>query len=173
MCKARVIAAVAIPALSLVLAGCGVSQSKYDQVVAENQQLRSQVASLQQEQKWVEAGDMLFPSGGWQLSPEGMSALDALVPRLTNLTNAKIVVYGYTDDAPVGATLKNQGISNNLDLSSKRAGAVVTYLASKGVDPSLMSAKGRGDTHPVAPNDSPEGRAKNRRIEVVLTGPGA
>jgi chemotaxis protein MotB len=180
MLKARLIAAAAVPVMSLTLAACGVSQSRYDalaaqnqQLTQENEQLRGQVSALQQEQKWVEAGDLLFPSGGWQLSPEGMAALDDLLPRLKGLSSAKIVVYGYTDNAPVRQTLMSQGISNNLDLSSKRAGAVVTYLASKGVDPNIMSAKGRGDTHPVAPNDTPEGRSKNRRIEIVLTGPGA
>jgi chemotaxis protein MotB len=175
---ARLIAAAIVPFISLMLAACSSSQSdrlaaENEQLRQQNQQLQAQVAALQQEQKWVVADDMLFPSGGWQLSPQGMSALDQLVPRLTNLHDAKVVVYGYTDNAPVGPALNQQGISNNLDLSSKRAGAVVTYLASKGVDPSLMSAKGRGDTHPVASNDTPDGRSQNRRIEIVLTGPGA
>jgi len=49
----------------------------------------------------------------------------------------------------------------------------VNYLISEGIDPTIISAKGRGDTHPVATNDTAEGRAANRRIEIVLTGPGA
>jgi chemotaxis protein MotB len=164
--------AFALPFAALALSAC-VSQSDYDRVVRENEQLKAQVASLQEQQKWVEAADMLFPSGGWQLTPEGKTALDQLVLHLVNLKDAKIVVYGYTDDSPVGPELQRQGIANNLDLSSKRAGAVVTYLASRGVDPSIMSAKGRGETHPVAANDTPEDRAKNRRIEIILEGPGA
>ena len=163
---------VAIPFASLMLSAC-VSQSEYDRVTQQNTQLPAQLAALQQEHKWVEAGDMLFPAGGWQLSPEGTKALDELVPRLRSLANAKITVYGYTDNTPVGPSLMSQGIANNLDLSSKRAGAVVTYLATQGVDPSLMSAKGRGETHPVASNDTPDGRAQNRRIEIILEGPGA
>jgi chemotaxis protein MotB len=162
----------AIPVVALALSAC-VSQSDYDRVVQENEQLKAQIASLQEQQKWVEAADMLFPAGGWQLTPEGQTALDQLVLHLVNLNDAKIVVYGYTDDTPVGPELQRQGIANNLDLSSKRAGAVVTYLASRGVDPSIMSAKGRGGTHPVAANDTPEDRAKNRRIEIILEGPGA
>lgn len=55
-----------------------------------------------------------------------------------------------TDDRPVGRALQRAGIMNNLDLSSRRAGNVVAYLASQGVDPGIMSAKGFGDTHPVA-----------------------
>jgi chemotaxis protein MotB len=81
------------------------------------------------------------------------------------------VVYGYTDDRPVGAALKKKGIVDNLDLSSKRANEVVRYLISKGIDPNILSAKGRGDTHPVAPNTTPKGRAQNRRIEVVVNQP--
>jgi chemotaxis protein MotB len=194
MRNSRLVAAATVPALSLMLAGCFVSQSKYDalneqyqqasqqnqqltaqnaQLTQQNQQLHAQVASLQAEQKWVEAGDLLFPSGGWQLSDAGKADLDNLVPKLTSISNAKIVVYGYTDNHPVLAALKKQGISNNLDLSLKRAGEVVNYLVSKGVDANLISAKGRGDTHPVASNSSPAGRAQNRRIEIVLTGPGA
>ena len=72
---------------------------------------------------------------------------------------------------PVGKALKKRGIADNLDLSSKRANEVVRYLRSKGVNPNIMSAKGRGDTHPVAPNDTPAGRAQNRRIEVVVEQP--
>ena len=49
----------------------------------------------------------------------------------------------------------------------------MNYLQSQGVDPTIMSAKGRGDTHPLASNDTPDGRAANRRIEIVLEGPGA
>lgn len=162
----------AIPLAALALSGC-VSHSEYYRVVQENEQLKAQIASLQAEQKWVEAADMLFPPGGWQLTAEGKKQLDELVPRLHDLKNAKIVVYGYTDDTPVGPALQSQGIANNLDLSSKRAGSVVTYLAAQGVDPSLMSAKGRGETHPVVANDTSEDRAKNRRIEIVIEGPGA
>lgn len=163
----------ATAAVSALLLSACVSQPEYDRVVQENQQLHAQLAALQQEHKIVEAGDMLFPEGGWQLSANGRAALDQVAPNLRNLSNAKITVYGYTDNTPVGPELQHRGIANNLDLSSKRAGAVVTYLASRGVDANIMSAKGRGDTHPVAANDTPQGRAQNRRIEIVLEGPGA
>jgi chemotaxis protein MotB len=95
------------------------------------------------------------------------------VPRLQNLQNAKVVVYGYTDNLPVGPALRQAGIANNIDLSSKRADTVVAYFRSQGVNPNIISAKGFGDTHAVAPKDTPDGRAKNRRIEIVMEGPGA
>ena len=128
---------------------------------------------MQQEQKWVVAGDMLFPEGGYQLSASGEQALNQFVPRLQNLQNAKAVVYGYTDNERVGPQLQRAGITNNIDLSSRRADNVVAYLQSQGVNPNIISAKGFGDTHPVASNDTPQGRAQNRRIEIALEGPGA
>jgi flagellar motor protein MotB len=166
-------AAIAGSLTAMLLAGC-VSQQQYDAVVAENNQLKAQLAQSQAEQKFVEAGDLLFPSGGFQLSPAGQAELaNNVVPRLRGLQNAKIVVYGYTDNAPVGPELQRLGIADNLDLSSRRASTVVAFLAAHGVNPNILSAKGFGATHPVAPNDTPQGRAQNRRIEIVLEGPGA
>jgi len=118
------------------------------------------------------AADSTFPSGGYTLRPAGRAKLDELVPAIQGLApNAKVVVYGYTDNHPVGKALQKRGIVDNLDLSSKRADAVVRYLTSKGVNPSIISSKGRGETHPIAPNDTPDGRAQNRRIEVVVEQP--
>ena len=172
-------AARVVPLTALLLGAC-VSQSTYDKQTAELQQGRAQAAAersqinkMQQEQKWVVAGDMLFPEGGYQLGTNGKQALNQYVPQLQGLQNAKVVVYGYTDNLPVGAPLKRAGIANNIDLASRRADNVVAYLTSQGVNPNIISAKGFGDTHPVASNDTPDGRAKNRRIEIVLEGPGA
>ena len=152
----------------------------YEQQTQQLQQARaqsaaeqSQMAKMQAENKWVVAGDMLFPEGGYQLSPNGQAALAQYVPRLQNLQNAKVVIYGYTDNLPVGPASQRTGIANNIDLSSKRADAVVAYFRSLGVNPNLLSAKGFGDTHAVAANDTPQSRAQNRRIEIVLEGPGA
>ncbi len=168
-----VTAAGAIGLGALILSGC-VSQSQYDAAVAENQQLKAQLAALQAQQKYVEAADLLFPSGGYQLSPAGKAELaNNIAPKLRNLQNAKIVDYGYTDNTPVGSQLQRQGIPDNLVLSTRRAAAVVTFLVSQGVNPNIISAKGVGDTRPLAPNDTPQGRAQNRRIEITVQGPGA
>ena len=172
-------AARAVPLTALILGAC-VSQSTYDKQTAELQQARAQavaeqaqVQKMQQEQKWVVAGDVLFPDGGYQLSANGKQALNQYVRKLQSLQNAKVVVYGYTDNLPVGAPLQRAGIANNIDLSSRRADNVLAYLTSQGVNPNVISAKGFSDTHPVGSNDTPDGRAKNRRIEIVLEGPGA
>jgi chemotaxis protein MotB len=169
----------AAPLIALLSAAC-VSQSAYEQqgqkleeARAEAAAQQAQIAKMQQEQKWVVAGDLLFPEGGYQLGPNAQAALGEYVPRLQNLQNTKVVVYGYTDNQPVGPALQRAGISNNIDLSSRRADNVVAYFRSQGVDFGIFSAKGFGDTHPVASNDTAQGRAQNRRIEIVLEGPGA
>src|SRR5258708_29152237 len=126
-------AASVIPLTALMLSAC-VSQSSYDalqaqnqQLQAQNQQFQAQVSGLQREASFVEAGDLLFPEGGYQLSAAGKAELsNNIVPKLTGLQNAKVVVYGYTDNLPVGAPLQRAGINDNLTLSSRRAGDVVT-----------------------------------------------
>ena len=158
---------------ALILSAC-VSQSQYDAAAAENQRLKAQLAAMQAEQKYVEAADYLFPSGGFQLSPAGQAELaNNIVPKLKGLQNAKIVVYGFTDNVPVGPELQRQGIPDNLVLSTRRAATVANFLVAQGINPNIVSAKGVGDTRPVAPNDTPQGRAQNRRIEITVQGPGA
>jgi chemotaxis protein MotB len=169
-----------VPVAGLLLSAC-VSQSAYDELQAQHQQLQAQnvllkgqLATVQAQSSFVEAGDFLFPAGGYRLSAAGKAELaNNVVPRLRGLPYAKIVVYGYTDNTPVGPELQRAGINDNLTLSSRRAGAVVTFLISQGIKPEIISAKGFGDTHPVAPNDTPANRAKNRRIVITVQGPGA
>ena len=167
------IAAAAAVLVTLLLSAC-VSQQQYDTIVAENNQLKAQIAAAQAQNSFVEAGDLLFPEGGYRLSPAGQAELtNNIVPKLRNLPpNAKIVVYGHTDKLPVGPGLQQQGIPDNLVLSTRRAADVVTYLISQGVPAASISAKGFGDTRPVASNDTPQGRAQNRRIEITIQGPG-
>src|SRR5271165_7538759 len=120
-----------IPFTALMLSAC-VSEKSYEAQTQQLEQARAQsaaqqseIAKMQQENKWVVAGDQLFPEGGYQLSPSGKQALNQYVPRLKALQNAKVVVYGYTDNLPVGPALRSAGIANNIDLSSKRADNVV------------------------------------------------
>src|SRR5271157_5980959 len=170
----------ALPVAGLLLSAC-VSQSAYDelqaqhqQLQAQNEQLQGQLATVQAQASFVEAGDLLFPPGGFDLSAAGKTELATnIAPRLRGLPYAKIVVYGYTDNTPVGPELQRAGINDNLTLSSRRAGAVVAFLISQGIKPDVIAAKGFGATHPVAPNDTPANRAKNRRIVITVQGPGA
>jgi len=84
----------------------------------------------------------------------------------------KILVSGYTDNAPIGPALQRQGITSNQILSQKRAENVMEFLNSQGVKPDLISAQGFGDGNPVASNDTAQGRAQNRRVELSVAGSG-
>ena len=114
------------------------------------------------------SADYLYPSGGFQLRP-GAPVLSKMVPIFRSFQHTTITV-GYTDNTPVGPQLKRMGISDNTELSLKRASEAVAFFQSQGVNPNLLNAKGFGEANPVASNDTPEGRAKNRRIEIVLNG---
>ena len=115
---------------------------------------------------------VLFSEGGFRLNSQSKAVLSKLVPTLSGLQQTKIIVDGYTDNVPIGPGLKREGISTNLDLSSRRADVVVEYLVQQGVNQNLISAQGFGESNPVASNDTPEVRAQNRRIEVTLVGSG-
>jgi chemotaxis protein MotB len=128
--------------------------------------------SMSEQTLMTMAADLAFPSGGYTLTKAGKAKFDEIIPAMQGLSpGSKVVVYGYTDNQPVGKALTSKGIVDNLDLSSKRANEVVRYLQSKGINPSILSAKGRADTHPVASNDTKQGRAQNRRIELVVEQP--
>jgi chemotaxis protein MotB len=80
------------------------------------------------------------------------------------------MVSGYTDNAPIGEALRREGVASNQELSQKRAESVMQYLVSQGVKPDLVSSQGFGDASPVASNDTTQGRAQNRRVELSLVG---
>ena len=147
-------------------------QQQYDQLEAAFSADQAKIVLLQGELKVTMLDNLLFPEGGYKLSAFAQSVLVKLVPTLSALHQTKVVVAGYTDNVPIGGHLKRQGITSNLDLSSKRADEVVDYLLKQGVDPSIISAQGFGENNPVASNDTADGRAQNRRIEVTLVGPG-
>jgi chemotaxis protein MotB len=95
-----------------------------------------------------------------------------MASQLASTQQNPLVVKGYTDDAPVGAALKKRGVTSNLELSQKRADAVMQFLTAHGVKPDLLSAKGYGEADPIAPNTTPAGRAENRRVEITLASQG-
>ncbi|MBC7957268.1 MAG: OmpA family protein [Cytophagales bacterium] len=98
-----------------------------------------------------------FEPGSSVLRPAGRNILDEMAATLLKLGNKKVEVIGHTDS--------QGGRDTNVVLSLARADAVRSYLASKGVPPSLISTSGSGPDRPVANNDTPDGRARNRRIE--------
>ena len=128
------------------------------------------VSRLQDAIKYTVNSDLLFRSGSWEMSPQGQEVIAKLAPRLAPFQQSKIVVNGYTDNAPVGRALQRQGVTSNEVLSQKRAEAVMQYLISQGVKPEFISARGAGEADPIASNKTAEGRAQNRRVEVTLAG---
>ena len=129
------------------------------------------VSRLQNAIKYTVNSDLLFRSGSWEMSKEGQEVIAKLVPQLAPFQQAKLVVNGYTDNAPVGRALQRQGVTSNEVLSQKRAEAVMAYLTAHGVKPDMISARGLGEADPVASNSTAQGRAQNRRVEVTLAGP--
>ena len=148
----------------------GVSQAQYDSVVAENQQLQAHVRRLQSAVKYTVNSDLLFPSGGYELTEAGKETIAKVAQILAPQQQERLVVNGYTDNAPVGATLQNQGITSNQDLSERRANAVMNYMISQGVKPEFLSAQGWGEADPIATNSTASGRAQNRRVEITIAG---
>lgn len=166
----RTIATAAFSVAALVLAACAPAPPPPPPMPAPPPIVGPQ--SISEQTVLTMAADLAFPSGGFTLTRAGKAKINTIIPALQGLPpGGKVVVYGYTDNHPVGKALMAKGIVDNLDLSSKRANEVVRYLTSKGVDPSIVSAKGRGDTHPVADNATRQGRAQNRRIELVVETP--
>jgi chemotaxis protein MotB len=170
---------------SVFLSAC-VSQSSYDQLQAQYQQAqqqnaalsaqvaadKAQICRLQGAIKYTVNSDLLFPSGGWQMSDRGKQIIANMATKLAPTQQNKILVSGYTDNAPIGPALQRQGITSNQDLSQKRAENVMEFLISQGVKPDLISAKGFGEADPVATNDTAKGRAQNRRVELSVPASG-
>ena len=143
------------------------------EIAAMKQELaadRAQIGRMQDAIKYTINSDLAFPSGSWQMSTQGQEIIAKLAPKLAPFQQAKIVVNGYTDNAPIGPALQRQGITSNEVLSHKRAEAVMQYLISQGVKPDLISARGFGEADPITSNATAEGRAQNRRVELTLSG---
>jgi chemotaxis protein MotB len=173
---------IAIYTSVLLLTGC-VSQQKYDALQARYDQLNQTMSSqinakqmhierLQNAIKVTVNDQLLFPSGGWQMPTDAQQTIAKMAPILAPMQQTKIMVNGYTDNVPIGPGLMRQGISSNLILSQKRADNVMQFMISQGVNANLISAQGLGDSDPVASNDTAEGRAQNRRVELTLAGSG-
>jgi chemotaxis protein MotB len=175
-------AAQAVPLAVLLLSAC-VPATQYDALENDynqlNQRLSGQIAAqqvhitrLQNAIKVDVNSDLLFPSGSWQMPPQAAQTIAQMAPILAPFQQTTIIVTGYTDNVPIGPELQQQGVTSNQQLSLRRAQTVANFLVSQGVNPNLVSAQGLGEADPVAPNDTPQGRAQNRRVELTLAGSG-
>jgi len=113
----------------------------------------------------VTLGDVLFDTGRANLKPGAASNLNRLVAFLNQYPDRTVRIEGYTDS--VGGEDYNQG------LSERRADSVKSYLAGEGIGSIRLSASGKGESDPVASNDSAAGRQQNRRVEVIISNPPA
>ena len=129
----------------------------------------NQIAQIKEEARGMVitlSGQVLFVTGKSELLPAAQDQLDQVAKALESQGEQRpMVVEGYTDSVGTDAA--------NLKLSKERAQAVRTYLVSKGVHADKISALGKGKANPVASNDTPEGRANNRRVEIVVGGSSA
>jgi chemotaxis protein MotB len=173
---------------ALLMAGC-VSQQKYDESQQKNAELEAQYQQLNQQMgteissrevhitrmqdaiKVSVNSQLLFPSGGWEMSPEAKTSIAKVAAILAPHQRNKIHVNGYTDSTPIGAALAAQGVTTNLILSQKRADNVMQFMISQGVRPEMVSAHGFGEENPVASNDTADGKAQNRRVELTIATP--
>ena len=204
--------------VAISLSGC-VSQTRYDEVVAERDQLmidramlRNQneavataakslqfevalrdmeIAHLEREQReleddvarWAIRGaikmqmladglhltlpqDVLFQSGSATLKTEGVEMVNELAAEIAN-EPYQIAVLGFTDNVPVGPELAKR-FPTNWELAGARAASVVRVLEAEGIPSGQLIAISRGATGPIASNDTPEGRAENRRIDIRM-----
>ena len=110
---------------------------------------------------------ILFDSGQTEIRPEGLNVLKRVVEILMTVTDKVIRVEGHTDSIPIAGALAKR-YPTNWELSAARALNVTRYLEKEGIDPTLLAAVAFGEYQPIAENDTPEGRAKNRRIAIIL-----
>lgn len=110
---------------------------------------------------------ILFASGEAEVKPEGLEVLSKVIDVLKGVKDKAIRVEGHTDNIRIRGALARR-FPTNWELSAARAVNVARYLEKQGIDPAMLSTAAYGEYKPVAGNDTKEGRAKNRRIEIVL-----
>lgn len=110
---------------------------------------------------------VLFDSGKAEVKPNGLLVLQKVIDVLTNIRDKVVRIEGHTDNVQIGGVLARR-YPTNWELSAARAINVTRYLQQQGLEPTRLSAVAYGEFKPVASNDTDEGRAQNRRIEIVL-----
>jgi len=110
---------------------------------------------------------ILFASGEAKVKKEGLAVLKRVVDVLKNVTDKNIRIEGHTDNVQIASNL-SKVYPTNWELSAARALNVTKYLQEQGIDPKIISATAFGEYQPLADNGTPEGRAKNRRIAIIL-----
>jgi chemotaxis protein MotB len=110
---------------------------------------------------------ILFDSGKAEVKKGGLEILGKVISILKDVNDKSIRIEGHTDDVPISRALARR-YPTNWELSGARAINVARHLQEQGIDPGQLSAVAYGEWKPVATNDTAEGKAKNRRIEIIL-----
>jgi len=113
------------------------------------------------------AEQLLFGSGSIVVDPKGVTALQQLAKAIKDQKDINILVEGHTDNVPVSK--KSQYMQDNWDLSVMRATAITKILTKAGVPSTSITPSGRGEFAPLAINDTPQNKQKNRRTEIIIT----
>ncbi len=143
----------------------------YDNLVTElNEEIKKgeiAVTQLRDKLSLSMVEKILFDSGSSEIKKEGKKVLERVAEILKKVSDKQIRIEGHTDNVPIGPRIIKR-FPTNWELSTARATNVVRYLQEKGIDPGFLSAAGYSEYRPVESNDTEEGKAKNRRIEIVL-----
>lgn len=160
----------------------GILKSSLDDLNRRDEAQRKEFADLQRRfKKLTDAGtlsiriidgrmvvslgtDILFPSGSASLSKEGLNTLREVAKQLAAIPDRKYQVEGHTDNIPIAT----EAFPSNWELASARSIRVVKTMVEGGLEPQRVSAASFGETKPVQPNDTPEGRKANRRIAIIV-----
>ncbi|HMV10300.1 MAG TPA: OmpA family protein [Cyclobacteriaceae bacterium] len=113
------------------------------------------------------AEQLLFASGSTEVDAKGVSALQQLAKAIKDQRDINIMVEGHTDNVPISK--KTAYMQDNWDLSVMRATAITKILTKAGLAPSQVTAAGKGEYSPLAPNTTPQSKQKNRRTEIIIT----
>jgi chemotaxis protein MotB len=150
------------------------SQAQYDALVAnlneEVQKGQLQVRRFKDMLTVDVAEQLFFDSGRATLKDSGKGVLTKVAEAMQTYEDKAIRIVGHTDNVPISKAAQKV-FASNWELSAARATTVVRFLQQAGIAPERLIATGRAEYAPVAPNDSPEGRQKNRRIEITLIDP--
>jgi chemotaxis protein MotB len=151
-----------------ILAMKGTYESLLENMESEIEKGKITITQLRGKLKVNMLDEILFDSGKTTIKPQGIEVLDRVGRILLDVKDRTISIEGHTDNVPIGPELSKK-YPTNWELSAARATTVARYLQEKiGIDPGVLSATGYGEYQPVATNETEEGRAKNRRIDIVL-----
>ncbi|SEQ17401.1 chemotaxis protein MotB [Ectothiorhodospira magna] len=150
--------------LSLAIVGINALADEIEMAMAPL--IEAGMIEVERDRLWIEVQintSILFASGSAELSPDAVPIMQQLAAILSQFP-ARVHVEGHTDNVPISTPI----YPSNWELSSGRAATVVNLFARNGVNPEQMAAIGFGEYRPKADNDTPEGRMKNRRVNIVV-----